>query len=96
VEEMIVYPAVEGEKLSYAQFKYWVAEGMFLLQILELARGLNLDLQPIWMSRADPRLQRADALSKHINSDDRSVHWDALESLRQMVGEFTVNLFASG
>jgi hypothetical protein len=25
------------------------------LQIFELARGLNLDLQPVWVSRADPR-----------------------------------------
>jgi hypothetical protein len=37
------------------------------LQILEFARGLNLDLQPVWVSREDPRLQKADALSKHVN-----------------------------
>jgi hypothetical protein len=65
------------------------------LQILELARGLNLHLQPVWVSCADPWLQKADALSKHINSYDWSVHWDAFESLRQMVGEFMVDLFAS-
>jgi hypothetical protein len=65
------------------------------LQILELARGLNLDLQPVWVSPAEPRLQKADALSKHINSDVWSVHWDAFEFLRQTVAEFMVDLFAS-
>jgi hypothetical protein len=44
------------------------------LQILELARSLKLDLQPVWVSREDPRLQKADALSKNVNSDDWSVH----------------------
>jgi hypothetical protein len=65
------------------------------LQILELARGLNLDLQPVWVSKSDPRLQKADALSKHVNTDDWSVHHDAFRDLERMVGVFTVDLFAS-
>jgi hypothetical protein len=65
------------------------------LQILELARGLNLDLQPVWVSRSDPRLQKADALSKHVNTDDWSVNQDAFKDLEKMVGVFTVDLFAS-
>jgi hypothetical protein len=44
------------------------------LQVLELALRLNLDLNPIWVSRADPRLQKADAMTKHVNTDDWSVH----------------------
>jgi hypothetical protein len=65
------------------------------LQILELARGLNLDLQPVWVSRSDPRLQKADALSKHVNTDDWSVSQVAFRDLEKMVGVFTVDLFAS-
>jgi hypothetical protein len=43
------------------------------LQVLELALELNLDLNAVWVSRSDPRLQKAVALSKHVNSDDWSV-----------------------
>jgi hypothetical protein len=32
------------------------------LQVLELALELNLDLNAIWVSRSDPRLQKADSL----------------------------------
>jgi hypothetical protein len=63
------------------------------LQILELARVLNLDLQPVWVLRSDPRLQKADVLSKHVNTDDWSVHHDAFRDLERMVGFFTVDLF---
>jgi hypothetical protein len=41
------------------------------LQILQLALELKLDLQAVWVSRQDPRLQKADALSKHVNLDDK-------------------------
>jgi hypothetical protein len=47
------------------------------------------------VSRSDPRLQKADALSKHVNTDDWSVHQDAFKDLEKMVGVFTVDLFAS-
>jgi hypothetical protein len=40
------------------------------LQVLELALELNLDLNAIWVSRSDPRLQKADTLTKQVNSDD--------------------------
>jgi hypothetical protein len=65
------------------------------LQVLELARGLNLDLQPIWVSRDDPRIQRADAMSKEINTDDWSIHEDAFRELERWAGPFTVDLFAN-
>jgi hypothetical protein len=47
------------------------------------------------VSRSDPRLQKADALSKHVNTDDWPVHHDAFRDLERMVGGFTVDLFAS-
>jgi hypothetical protein len=65
------------------------------LQVLELARGLNLDLQPIWVSRDDPRIQRADAMTKEINSDDWSIHEDSFRELERWAGPFTVDLFAN-
>jgi hypothetical protein len=37
------------------------------LQVLELALELNLDLNSIWVSRSDHRLQKADALTKQVN-----------------------------
>jgi hypothetical protein len=65
------------------------------LQVLELALKLNLDLNPIWVSLVDPRLQKADALTKQVNSDDWSVHPDAFGTLQQWFGKFSVSLFAS-
>jgi hypothetical protein len=65
------------------------------LQVLELALELNLDLNAIWVSCSDPRLQKADALSKHVNSDDWSVHPDAFDTLQQWFGVFSIDLFAS-
>jgi hypothetical protein len=65
------------------------------LQVLELALKLNLDLNPIWVSRVDPRLQKADAMTKHVNSDDWSVHPEAFGTLQRWFGKFLVDLFAS-
>jgi hypothetical protein len=66
------------------------------LQVLEMALKLNLDFHPIWVLRSDPRLQKADALTKQINNtDDWSVHPDAFSSLQSWFGRFTVDLFAS-
>jgi hypothetical protein len=65
------------------------------LQVLELALELNLDLNAIWVSRSDPRLQKADALTKQENSDDWSVLPEAFGTLQQWFGKFSVDLFAS-
>jgi hypothetical protein len=65
------------------------------LQVLELALKLNLDLNPIWVSRVDPRLQKADAMTKQVNTDDWSVHPEAFDTLQQWFGKFSVDLFAS-
>jgi hypothetical protein len=38
------------------------------LQVLELDLKLNLDLNQIWVSRTDPRLQKSDAMTKQVKS----------------------------
>jgi hypothetical protein len=48
---------------------FWRGSGdivlmLLALQVLELPLELNLDLNAIWVSRSDPRLQKADALTK--------------------------------
>jgi hypothetical protein len=58
------------------------------LQVLELALEVNLDLNVIWVYRSDPGLQKADALTKQVNSD-------AFKTLQQWFGVFTIDLFAS-
>jgi hypothetical protein len=65
------------------------------LQVLELALKLNLDLNPIWFSRTDPRLQKADAMTKQVNTDDWSIHPEAFGTLQLWFGKFSVDLFAS-
>jgi hypothetical protein len=65
------------------------------LQVLELALKLNLDLNPIWVSQVNPRLQKADAMTKRENSDDWSVHPEAFATLQQWFGKFSVDLFPS-
>jgi hypothetical protein len=58
------------------------------LQVLELALKLNLDLNPIWVSRVDPRFQKANAMTKQV-------HPEAFGTLQQWCGKFLVDLFAS-
>jgi hypothetical protein len=41
-----------------------------VLRILKKGRELNYDIQPIWVSRDNPFLQKADCLSKGIDSDN--------------------------
>jgi hypothetical protein len=65
------------------------------LQVLELALKLNLDLNPNWVSRTDPRLQKADAMTKQVNTDDWSIHPEAFGMLQQWFGKFSVDLSAS-
>jgi hypothetical protein len=65
------------------------------LQVLEIALRLNLDLNPIWVSRTDQRLQKADAMTKQVNTDDWSIHPEAFSTLQSWFGKFTVDLFAS-
>jgi hypothetical protein len=68
---------------------------LIALQVLEMALKLNLDFNPIWVSRTHPRLQKADALTKQVNTDDWSIHLEAFSTLQSWFGKFTVDLFAS-
>jgi hypothetical protein len=65
------------------------------LQVVELALKLNLHLNPIWVSRTDPRLQKAEAMTKQVNTDDWSIHPETFGTLQQWFGKFSVDLFAS-
>jgi hypothetical protein len=71
---------------------------VIMLQILDLlrtAQSLFLDFRPVWVSRDHPLLQRADARSKSINTDNWSVCPGDFDFLFHQFGPFTVDLFAS-
>jgi hypothetical protein len=65
------------------------------LQVLELALSLNLDFHSIWVSNTDPRLQKAVALTKQVNTDDWFISPEAFGMVRSWFGRLTVDLFAS-
>jgi hypothetical protein len=44
-----------------------------VLEILRKGRELQYDVHPIWVSRDNPFLQKADCLSKGIDSDNWSI-----------------------
>jgi hypothetical protein len=64
-----------------------------VLKILKQGRELKFDVQPIWVSRNNPFLQKADCLLKVIDSDN----WEITESdyihLNARFGPFSINLF---
>jgi hypothetical protein len=66
-----------------------------IFDLFKLARSLNLDIRPIWVSRDNPLLQRADGLSKCIDTDNWSVGQGDFVFLCSSFGPFTVDLFAS-
>jgi hypothetical protein len=66
-----------------------------VLELLRLARSLQLDLRPIWVSRDHHFLQRADARSKSIDTDNWEVGSADFDYLFKTFGPFTVDLFAS-
>jgi hypothetical protein len=66
-----------------------------VLDILKRGRQLLLDIQPIWVSRDDPFLLKADAISKGIDTDNWEIVEEDFEHLSPLVGPFTVDLFAT-
>jgi hypothetical protein len=66
-----------------------------VLRILALARGYKLDIKPIWIPRDEAALQKADALSKDIESDEWSVSRLDFVELEARHGKFSVDLFAT-
>jgi hypothetical protein len=60
-----------------------------VLEILRKGRALKYDVHPIWVSRDNPFLQKADCLSKGIDSDNWSVGAEDFSNLDVRFGPFT-------
>jgi hypothetical protein len=65
------------------------------LDILKRGRDLKLDIHPIWVSRDNPFLQKADGLSKGIDTDNWEIDGSDFENLDILFGPFSIDLFAS-
>jgi hypothetical protein len=68
---------------------------MLLLNTLGSARALLLDVQPVWVSRDNPFLLKADAISKGVNTDNWEVAVSDWTQLSGPFGPFSVDLFAT-
>jgi hypothetical protein len=66
-----------------------------VLDILRRCWKLLFDLQPIWVSRDNPFLLKADAISKGIDTDNWSILESDFEQLSILAGPFSVDLFAT-
>jgi hypothetical protein len=67
-----------------------------VLEILRKGRALKYDVHPIWVSGDNRFLQKADCLSKGIDSDNWSVGAEDFSNLEVRFGHFTIDLFAGG
>jgi hypothetical protein len=66
-----------------------------VLDILSRGRSLKLDIQPIWVSRDNPFLLKADAISKGIDTDNWEIAISDFDHLSTLMGPFSVDLFAT-
>jgi hypothetical protein len=66
-----------------------------VLEILRSARDLKFQVEPVWVSRDNPFLQKADAISKGINADNWAISEGDAAQLSVVFGEFSIDLFAS-
>jgi hypothetical protein len=66
-----------------------------VLDILERGRRLLFDLQPVWISRDNPFLLKADAISKGVDTDNWEVSRADYDHLNLLFGPFSINLFAT-
>jgi hypothetical protein len=66
-----------------------------VLDILKRGRALLLDLQPVWFSRDNPFLLKADAISKGINTDNWEVSRSDYDHLNALFGPFSIDLLAT-
>jgi hypothetical protein len=66
-----------------------------VLDILKKGRELQFSFEPVWVSRDNQFLQKADALSKGIDSD-KAISGADFNDLAVRLGPFTVDLFATG
>jgi hypothetical protein len=65
------------------------------LDILKRGRELKLDIHPIWVSRENPYLLKADGLSKGIDTDNWEIERQDFENLNNLFGPFSIDLFAT-
>jgi hypothetical protein len=66
-----------------------------VLDILSRGRSLKLDIQPIWVSRDNPCLLKADVISKGVDTDNREIAISDFDHLSTLMGPFFVDLFAT-
>jgi hypothetical protein len=66
-----------------------------VLDISERGRRLLLDLQPVWVSRDNPFLLKADAISKGVDTDNWEVSRADYDHLNLLFGPFSIDLFAT-
>ena len=65
-----------------------------VLEIMDLAKQLNIMVLPIHLRREDPRIQMADAGSRIRDSDVWSLDSGSFTQLDKKFGPFTIDLFA--
>jgi hypothetical protein len=66
-----------------------------IMAVLAKAHSLNFCIQPVWVSRDDPKLQKADLLSKRIDTDNWCIPFSSFIGLFDTFGPFSVDLFAT-
>jgi hypothetical protein len=66
-----------------------------VLEILKKARSLKYQVEPVWVSRDNPFLQKADAISKGVDTDNWAVSNEDATHLSSLYKPFTIDLFAS-
>jgi hypothetical protein len=68
---------------------------LLVLEILKSARGLKYRVEPVWVSRDNPFLQKANAISKGVDTDNWAVLEEDATHLSSLYGPFKIDLFAS-
>jgi hypothetical protein len=66
-----------------------------VLEILKKGRMLKFQIEPVWVSRDNPFLQKADCLSKGINLDNWEIKYEDFMRLNGEYGPFSIDLFAT-
>jgi hypothetical protein len=66
-----------------------------VLDILQTAWALEFDIQPVWVSRENPFLLKADTISKGIDTDNWDITEEDFYHLSGLFGPFSIDLFAT-
>jgi hypothetical protein len=66
-----------------------------VLEILKRAGSLKYQVEPVWVSRDNTFLQKADAISEGVDTDNWAVSNEDATHLSSLYGPFTIDLFAS-